>query len=285
MSSAKNFDLSALIPGFDAFKQMAGQIPGVGKGLGAGVQNPFMPKPGSWIAPTLSVEELEKRITELQTVKLWLENNARLIEVTTQALQVQKMTLSTLQDMKVQMGKAWPGMASASNANTSASTSASTGKSSPKAQTSRSRSRNKTQFDMGQSKDAQPAAASAEAAHAERAERASQAAPAEPGDTQAAMQIAGQQAMQMWQGLTQQFGQIASQVMQDGQAAAQKMAQAAPVAKRAAAKKSPAKAATKTAPKTPAKAAARTASSSARKTASKASAKAASTRSGTAGRK
>ena len=104
MSSAKNFDLSALIPGFDAFKKMAGQIPGVGKGLGAGAKNPFMPNPGSWIAPTLSVDELEKRITELQTVKLWLENNARLIEATIQALQVQKMTVATLQEMKVNLG-------------------------------------------------------------------------------------------------------------------------------------------------------------------------------------
>ena len=64
MSSSKNLDLSALIPGFDMFKQMAGQIPGMGKGASL-ASNPFMPKPGNWIAPTLSVEELDKRITEL----------------------------------------------------------------------------------------------------------------------------------------------------------------------------------------------------------------------------
>ena len=256
MSNAKNFDLSALIPGFDAFKQMAGQIPGVGKGLGAGGKNPFMPNPGSWIAPTLSVEELEKRIAELQTVKLWLENNARLIEATTQALQVQKMTVATLQEMKVNLGKVWPGMAAASGAATS-------GKSKT------SRSRNKTAFDLGQSKEAPKAQeapqAEASAAHAQT----------EQTDPNAAMQIASQQALQMWQGLTQQFGQIASQVMQDSQAAAQKMAQAAPLGKRSAAKKTTSRTAAKSAATSTRKAASKTVAKTIRKTAVKSVRKAA----------
>lgn len=260
MSNAKNFDLSALIPGFDAFKQMAGQIPGVGKGLGAGGKNPFMPNPGSWIAPTLSVEELEKRIAELQTVKLWLENNARLIEATTQALQVQKMTVATLQEMKVNLGKVWPGMAAASGAATSATADKSSSKSKA------SRSRNKTAFDLGQSKEAQEAPqAEASAAHAQT----------EQTDPNAAMQIASQQALQMWQGLTQQFGQIASQVMQDSQAAAQKMAQAAPLGKRSAAKKTTSRTAAKSTATSTRKAASKTVAKTARKTAVKSVRKAA----------
>jgi len=251
MSSANNFDLSALIPGFDAFKQMAGQIPGisgisgVGKGLGAGAKNPLIPNPGSWIAPTLSVDELEKRIAELQTVKLWLENNARLIEATIQALQVQKMTVATLQDMKVNLGKVWPGMAAASGA---ASGNAAGKSSSGKAKTSRSR--NKTEFDMGANKE-QPAAQAAPQPAEQKADPSA--------DAQAAMQTASGQALQMWQGLTQQFGQIASQVMQDSQAAAQKLAQAAPQRKRPAAKKS----ASRSSAKAPAKAASKTSRSSA----------------------
>ena len=222
MSDSKNLDLSALIPGFDMFKQMAGQIPGMGKGASL-ASNPFMPKAGNWIAPSLSVEELDKRIAELQTVKLWLENNARLIEATTQALQVQKMTLSTLQEMKVNLGKVWPGMGAHSAASSHSSDTA----------RKTSRSRSKTHFDLGTgaaSKDAASSSAAASSARATNTTAAKQArkttSPSNDtaqADSSAAMQLASQQAMQMWQGLTQQFGQIATQVMQDSQAAAEKI--------------------------------------------------------------
>jgi len=59
---------------------------------------------GQWVAPTLNPEELEKRIEELKTVQFWLEQNARLLGATIQALEVQRMTLSTLKTMNVQMG-------------------------------------------------------------------------------------------------------------------------------------------------------------------------------------
>jgi hypothetical protein len=58
---------------------------------------------GQWIAPTLNPEELEKRIGELKTVQFWLEQNARMISMTVQALEVQRMTLSTLQTMNLPM--------------------------------------------------------------------------------------------------------------------------------------------------------------------------------------
>ncbi len=47
--------------------------------------------------------EIEKRIDELRTVQFWLEQNAKMLSATIQALEVQRMTLSTLKTMNVQM--------------------------------------------------------------------------------------------------------------------------------------------------------------------------------------
>lgn len=84
--------LSAFAPGFEFLQ-------GLVKNAGAS-----MPAVGQWIAPTLDPEELDKRIQELRTVQFWLEQNARMLGATIQALEVQKMTLTTLQTMNVQMG-------------------------------------------------------------------------------------------------------------------------------------------------------------------------------------
>ena len=59
----------------------------------------------SWVAPTLSVEELDKRIQELKTVQFWLEQNTNALKDTLQSLEVNKMTLSTLQGMNVNMSE------------------------------------------------------------------------------------------------------------------------------------------------------------------------------------
>ena len=56
-----------------------------------------------WTVPTLDPAELDKRIQELKTVQFWLEQNARMIAMTIQGLEVQRMTLSTLQGMNVSM--------------------------------------------------------------------------------------------------------------------------------------------------------------------------------------
>lgn len=55
----------------------------------------------TWAMPTLDPEELDKRIKDLKTVQFWLEQNARMIGMTIQTLEVQRMTLSTLREMKV----------------------------------------------------------------------------------------------------------------------------------------------------------------------------------------
>jgi hypothetical protein len=80
-----------LVPGFDFLEGLV---------KNAGVA---MPGIGQWVAPTLNPEELDKRIQELRTVQYWLEQNARMLGATIQALEVQRMTLSTLKTMNVQM--------------------------------------------------------------------------------------------------------------------------------------------------------------------------------------
>jgi len=89
MTDAPSF--TKLVPGFDFLQ---GLVKNAGSAL---------PNIGQWVAPTLNPEELEKRIEELRTVQFWLEQNARMLGATIQALEVQRMTLSTLKTMNVQM--------------------------------------------------------------------------------------------------------------------------------------------------------------------------------------
>jgi hypothetical protein len=89
------FNFTKLVPGFDFLQ-------GLAKTAGAAL--PGIPGMGQWVAPTLNPEEIEKRIGELRTVQFWLEQNARMLGATIQALEVQRMTLSTLKTMNVQMG-------------------------------------------------------------------------------------------------------------------------------------------------------------------------------------
>lgn len=56
------------------------------------------------MAPTLNVEELDKRIAELKVVHFWLDQNSKALGATIQALEVQKMTLATLKGMNFNMG-------------------------------------------------------------------------------------------------------------------------------------------------------------------------------------
>lgn len=49
--------------------------------------------------PSLSVEEINKKITDLKTVASWLDLNMNMLRATIQTLEVQSATLSTLQTM------------------------------------------------------------------------------------------------------------------------------------------------------------------------------------------
>ncbi|MGA8513391.1 MAG: PhaM family polyhydroxyalkanoate granule multifunctional regulatory protein [Burkholderiaceae bacterium] len=93
MSDANLF--GKFVPGFDFLQSLA---------KGAAGSIPQMPSPASWVAPTLNVEELDKRISELKTVQFWLEQNGKALAATITALEVQKMTLATLKGMNFNMG-------------------------------------------------------------------------------------------------------------------------------------------------------------------------------------
>ena len=163
-----------LVPGFDflnSLMQNAGQT---------------TPAIGQWVAPTLDPAELDKRIGELRTVQFWLEQNARMIGVTVQALEVQRMTLSTLQSMNVDMRSALTlpeAPAAAAPAQPAAAAAPSP----------------------------EPLAASVTRAFADAAAPAAAAPAAAAAD--AAKPVVDP--MQWWGALTQQFGELAAKAMQD----------------------------------------------------------------------
>lgn len=51
------------------------------------------------VTPTLDTDELEKRITDLKAVEGWLKSNLSLLQMTIQGLEMQRITLQTLQQM------------------------------------------------------------------------------------------------------------------------------------------------------------------------------------------
>lgn len=190
MSDNNNFGFTKWVPGFDFLQNLA-------KGATGGL--PQMPPLSSWVAPTINVEELEKRINELKTVQFWLEQNSRALSATIQALEVQKMTLSTLQGMNVSMGdlanafqlKGMDTLASAAQA-----MAPSTSRPAPAAPAS---SPTPSTFTSA------PASAPASAASSSESETTAKTTP-EPGLIDP---------MQWWGALTHQFQQIASNAMKD----------------------------------------------------------------------
>src|SRR5688572_19493117 len=95
MSDTPNFGFGKFVPGFDFLQNIA---------KGASQTIPQLPNLSNWVAPTLNLEELEKRIAELKAVHFWLDQNSKALGATIQALEVQKMTLATLKGMNFNMG-------------------------------------------------------------------------------------------------------------------------------------------------------------------------------------
>ena len=196
MSDASAFGFGKFIPGFDFLKN-------IGK---AGTPPAGLPPFSHWVAPTVSVEEIEKRIEELKAVQFWLEQNGKALAATVQALEVQKMTLSTLKGMNVnlaEMANAFPFAAAAASAAPGAA------------------SGNLSDWPMSAAAAPQaPAAAAASAPAAEPPAAASQpaseaAAGAPESQSDAAQSASMATAMQWWGALTQQFQQIAASAMKD----------------------------------------------------------------------
>ena len=210
------FAFSQFVPGFDFLKNLAG---GANPGGGA---VPGLPSLSNWVAPTLSVEEVDKRIQELKTVQYWLEQNGHALKATIQALEVQKMTLSTLRGMNVQMED----LAKAFTRTAAVATPMDAAPAPPSAPV----------------EAAAPEAAEAEPSPAEPSSPTGQSAAAKPGVVDP---------LQWWNALTQQFQQIAQTAVED---AGQLKMPGAPAVRPAAAKRTTAKqAAAKKTPKTTAR--------------------------------
>ena len=103
MSDTSGSGFGKFVPGFEFLQNLASQAAG-GMAQGLGQSIPQLPNLGNWVAPTYNVEDLEKRIEELKAVHFWLDQNAKALGATIQALEVQKMTLATLKNMNFSMG-------------------------------------------------------------------------------------------------------------------------------------------------------------------------------------
>jgi len=137
------------------------------------------PGMSAWTMPTLDPAELEKRIQDLKTVQFWLEQNARMIAMTIQGLEVQRMTLSTLKGMNVSMDALRESLKARAEAASTAAPS---------------------------SPEPSPAAAPDPAPSATSAEEAPGTVPPEPNEMI--------NPMRWWDTLTQQFTHLASQAAQ-----------------------------------------------------------------------
>ena len=98
MSTSDTAGFGKFVPGFDFLQNLAKAAGGAGSSPSA------MPNMAQWLVPSLKVEDLEKRIEELKHVQFWLDQNARALSATIQALEVQKMTMETLKGMNFTMG-------------------------------------------------------------------------------------------------------------------------------------------------------------------------------------
>ncbi len=82
------------LPGFDAMAETMEFV----KNMWGGMKPPATGIPGM-VMPTLSVEEINKQITDLKAVEAWLTANMNMLRGTIQALEVQSATISTLRSM------------------------------------------------------------------------------------------------------------------------------------------------------------------------------------------
>jgi len=98
MSEPSAFGFGQFVPGFDFLQNLSKTTAQAQPAAAAG-----MPGMANWVAPTLSIEVIDNRIQELKSVLFWLEQNTTALKATIQAMEVQKMTLSTLQSMNVSM--------------------------------------------------------------------------------------------------------------------------------------------------------------------------------------
>ncbi|MDH4051641.1 MAG: hypothetical protein OEU93_08685 [Rubrivivax sp.] len=169
---------SQLLPGFDFLQ-------GLVKNAGDA-----MPSMSQWIAPTLDPDEIDKRIRDLRTVQFWLEQNTKMIAATVQALEVQRMTLSTLRTMNLPLADVGDSM----------------------------------RLRVPEP----PAAPAPSAPPPEPASKPARAKVSKTGETAAPASAGVVDPLQWWGALTQQFTELAAKAIQDVPAAAAAVAAVAP---------------------------------------------------------
>jgi hypothetical protein len=209
-ASAAGFgDFGKWVPGFEFLQSLT-------RPAGASAAGP-----ANWVAPTLSVEDLDKRIQELKAVLFWLEQNGTALKATIQALEVQKMTLSALKGMNVSLqdmaqafgAKAPAAPGAASSAPPAASAAAPVW---PPAAAAASAAQGQSEPAAAPASQTAPPPKRAARSRAGKS-RAKAASQSQAGGEAAAGMV---DPMQWWGALTQQFQQIASAAMADAQARA-----------------------------------------------------------------
>lgn len=190
-STPPPFPFNPFAPGFDFLQNLVKT--GASSGTGS------VP-PSSWVAPTLDPEELDKRIAELKTVHYWLDQNTKALAATIQALEVQKMTLSALKNMNLNMAdlaKAFQAPLGGNHAGASPND--------PPAEPQRTSEQPEAKASAGERSNSPGPARAGKAGRAATGKQASSTQGVDP--------------LQMWSALTQQFQQIAASTLRDlGQA-------------------------------------------------------------------
>ncbi len=206
MSDNGNFGFGKFVPGFDFLQGLAKQAAG-----GASSAIPQLPNLSNWVAPTLNVEELDKRIDELKAVHFWLDQNSKALSATIQALEVQKMTLATLKGMNfnfADVANAFKLKASETVGNAIGASALASG-----AQKVAAKASDTAKAAFGAAGDVAAGAASGAAQGAVKAvTRTRKAAAAKKAGAAAGGLV---DPMQWWGALTQQFGSIAANAMKD----------------------------------------------------------------------
>ena len=203
MSDPAAFGFGQFVPGFDFLKKLTQSAAQAHPSTGA------MPGMASWVTPTLSIEEIDKRIQELKAVQFWLDQNASALKASIQAMEVQKMTLSTLQSMNVSMAdlaKAFTAKPPSSHSPTREAAEPET-VSAPKSSLFAAKSASQTASDAASQAALQESQASVH-------NGASNADP-DPGPAADAATPSAVDPMQWWNALTQQFQAIASTALKD----------------------------------------------------------------------
>ncbi len=100
MSEPSAFGFGQFVPGFDFLQNLSKNAAQAQPAAAAG-----MPGMASWVAPTLSIEDIDKRIQELKSVLFWLEQNTTALKATIQAMEVQKNDLDHAAEHECEHGR------------------------------------------------------------------------------------------------------------------------------------------------------------------------------------